>query len=385
MEQILVINTGSTSTKLALFDGDVQLFKENIEVPPDVLIGMTRAVQQLEYRVKCVNGVLQARHIDISKLDMIAARGGPVPYIRGGAYAVTDYMVDVLTYAPTSQHESALASMIGRRLADPYDIPVIIYDAITANEADEIAQITGCPGIPVNLGGHPLNSRMVARTVAKDLGISYSKGHFIVAHLGGSISISAHRCGRIVDMSNAFTGPMSPQRAGRIPTNEMLKLCFSGKYSYEELYRMLNGESGFKGYLGTQEAKIVFDLVRQGNREAELITQAMTYQVAKGIAEMRIALDAEPDAIIFTGGMAHGEEFVKLVSRRASFLGPVRVLAGELEMEALAEGALRVLRGQEDAKFYNEVPGGYISKEEFYRAAAAQKQPTLWRNRGNNE
>lgn len=366
MKKILVINTGSTSTKLALYHDQAQIYSENIQISLEFLEGKTRAVQQLEGRVALVRGVLDQHGTDLSQLDMIVARGGPVPDIQGGAYAVTDYMLDILIHAPKSQHESALACMIGRKLADPYGLPVIIYDAISSNEAQDVARVTGFPGVPTSLAGHPLNSRRAARKVAESIGIAYEDGCFIVAHLGGSISVSAHRRGSIVDMSNAFSGPMSPQRAGRIPTDELLKLCFSGKYTYDELRRKLNGKSGLMGYFGTQDARKVFELAEQGNAEADLVIRTMAYQVAKSMAEMRIALGAAPDALIMTGGMAHSHEFTALVQEQVSFLGPVVIVPGEMEMEALSEGAFRVLEGLETAKIYDAVPRGYASKDDFY-------------------
>lgn len=365
MEKILVINTGSTSTKTALYQGEHQLFSENLEMPQEALTGVTRAVQQLPGRLKSVRDTLEAHGVNVSELDMIVTRGGTLPSIQGGAYAVSDYMVRVAGYGALSQHESSLACIIGKTLAEPYQIPVMIYDAVSTNEACDVAQITGCPGVPTSLGGHPLNSRMAARKAAQEMGIAYAAGNFIVAHLGGSISVSAHRCGRIVDMVNAFSGPMSPQRAGRIPSDELLKLCYSGTYSYDELRRKLNGKSGFAGYFGTQDARKVFRMARDGDAQADLVIRTMAYQVAKAMAEMRIALGTAPDALILTGGMAYADEFVALVKPMVEFMGPVKAFPGEMEMDALAEGALRVLRGEEQMKEYNSIPAGYGSKEEF--------------------
>ena len=365
MERILVINTGSTSTKIAMYEGKTQVFKENLEVSLESLAGVTRAVQQLPSRVKSVRDTMEKHGVDVGMLDMIVTRGGTLPFIRGGAYAVDEYMVKVAAYAALSQHESSLACMVGKALADPHNIPVIIYDAVSTNEANDVAQITGCPGVPASLGGHPLNSRIAARKVAQEIGISYTEGSFVVAHLGGSISVSAHHHGRIVDMVNAFSGPMSPQRAGRIPSDELLKLCYSGEYTYDELRRKLNGKSGFMGYFGTQDARAVFELARSGDEKADLIIRTMAYQVAKAMAEMRIAVGETPNALILTGGMAYATDFIELVVPMVEFMGPVKVLPGEMEMEALVEGARRVLQGKETAKAYDSIPRGYKTREQF--------------------
>lgn len=374
MKHILVINTGSTSTKLALYEDMTQRFKVELLVPEEELATCTKAVEQLPYRTAVVKEFLDSKNIQVKTLDIIVARGGPLPNVHGGAYEVNQLMIDVLKYAPLSMHESALSCMIAQALAEGTEIPVIIYDGVSTDEMTPVAAFTGYPGIRNSSRGHPLNARKVAREVADKLGMEYRDGKFIVAHLGGSISISAHAGGRIIDILNAFNGPMSPQRAGRLPTDELLKLCFSGKYTQSELSRKLNGKSGFMGYLGTQNAKTVFEMAEQGDETANQVIEAMAYQCAKGIAEMRIAINAPVDRIIFTGGMARSTGFVQMVSQRVEFIAPVDVLPGEFEMEALAEGALRVLLGKECLHTYEELPDGYETAEEFYKAFEGEKK-----------
>ncbi|MGI6072269.1 MAG: butyrate kinase [Lachnospiraceae bacterium] len=368
MKKILVLNIGSTSTKVALFEDENQIFKESIEVPADSIKNITKARTQIPDRFESIKKILADKKVDLKTVDIISARGGAMPKIKGGAYKVTDYLREVAKYGTISQHESSITCVVARMLADPYGIPVIIYDAVATNEADEISQITGYPGIRFNMSGHPLNARMVARTYAKQLGTVYERNAFIVAHLGGSVSVSAHSHGRIIDMTGAFNGPMSAQRAGRLPTDSFLKLCYSNQFSFEELRRKLNGQSGFMAYFGTQNAKEVLDM-SETREEVDLIVRAMALQLAKAIAEMRISLNEDPLAIILTGGMAYSEKFVNLVSERVSFIGQVVTIPGEMEMEALAEGGRRVLEGEEKAKIYESVPEGFDSMEDFLKFA----------------
>lgn len=367
MKQILVVNTGSTSTKIALFHDDREVDRVEIPVPEDLVKNSLTAVEQLDYRVRVAKEALDQKGIDLSKIDMVAARGGMLPAIQGGAYAINDYMIDVVTYAPATQHESSLACMVARRLADPFGLPAIIYDGVTLDEMDEIAKMTGVPSIRNPSSGHPLNARKVAREAAKKLGIRYEDGNFIVVHFGGSISCCAHKHGRIVDSMNPYTGAMSPQRAGRLPTDQLVKLCFSGKYTQKELMKLLNGKSGFMAYCGTQNGKEVFAMAERGDENARKAIAAIELQVSKCIADMFVSINEPVNAICFSGGMARNEDFLRRIYGRVSFIAPMLAFPGEFEMAALAEGALRVLNGEIPAKEFDVPPAGYASKEEFYQ------------------
>lgn len=368
MKQILVVNTGSTSTKIALFQDDKEVMRCELPVPEELVKNSLTAMEQLPYRVSVVKDALKEKGVDMTAIDMVAARGGMLPAIEGGAYRVNDYMVDVLTYAPATQHESSLASVVARKIADPYHIPVIIYDGVTLDEMDEIAKMTGVPFIRNPSSGHPLNARKAARESAKLLGIPYEAGNFIVTHFGGSISVCAHKHGRIVDSMNPYTGAMSPQRAGRLPTDQLVKLCYSGKYTQKELMKLLNGKSGFMAYCGTQNGREVFAMAEAGDENAKKAIAAVELQVAKCIADMYISIQDKVDSIVFTGGMARNEEFVRRLYKRVSFIAPLQVFPGEFEMSALAEGALRVLNGEIQAKEFDLPPAGYESKEAFCEA-----------------
>lgn len=366
MKTILVINTGSTSTKVAIFKDSTRVIQDNLFMSEEELKRSLTAVDQLPFRIKVVAEWLSDNGYSMGDLDIIAARGGPLPPIEGGAYRVNQLMVDVLTYAPASRHESALACMIGMNLAGNSGVPVIIYDGVSVDEIREVARYTGFPGIQNTGRGHILNSRRVSRMTAAKLGKAYEESTFIVAHLGGSISVSAHDQGRIVDIVNAFGGPMSTQRAGRLPMDQLIALCYSGKYGQQELLKLLNGGSGYKAYFGTQDARKVSELMDAGDPLACAVTEALAYQTAKAIGEMRVAVEHPVDRVILTGGMANFRFVTDYISNRVSFIAPAELLPGEFEMEALAEGALGVLTGKEPAREFDRLPAGYATREEFY-------------------
>lgn len=366
MKKIFAINTGSTSTKVALFHDNERVLQDNLFMPEEELKNSITAVDQLPFRTKLIVEWLAGHGYTVSDLDIIVARGGPLPPIKGGAYKVNQLMVDVLTYAPASAHESALACMIGQKLAEGTDVPVIIYDGVSVDELNDVARYTGFPGIRNSGRGHVLNTRRTGKAAAAKLGKKYEDCTFIIVHLGGSISVSAHDRGRIVDCVNAFGGPMSTQRAGRLPMDELIKLCYSGKYEKRELLRLLNGGSGYKAYFGTQDARKVSELLDAGDPLAKQVTDALAYQTSKGVAEMRIAVEHPVDRVVLTGGMANFRYVVDYITKKVDFIAPVEVFPGEFEMEALAEGGYAVLNGIDEAKEFDIVPATYASKEEFY-------------------
>ncbi|MCI8991817.1 MAG: butyrate kinase [Eubacterium sp.] len=366
MNKILVINTGSTSTKAAVFHDDRKVLQANLIMPEDILKSCEKTVDQLPFRTQALASWLKENKRSAEEMDIIAARGGPLPPVHGGAYKVNRLMIDVLTYAPVSRHESALSCMIGVDLAEKAGVPVIIYDSVSVDEMNAVAKYTGIPSVKNRSGGHILNTRKVGKLVAEKTGAVYGDSTYVIAHLGGSISVTAHDRGKIVDCVTAFNGPMSTQRAGRIPTDYMIRLCYSGKYTKQELLKLLNGGSGYKGYFGTQDAKAVSRLLEDGDRLAGEVTEALAYQTCKGIAEMAIACENPVDRIIITGGMANFKYVTDYIVKRISFLAPVEILPGEFEMEALAEGARNVLLGKESAKEYDVLPAGYSSEKDFY-------------------
>ena len=367
MEKILVINPGSTSTKVAFYEGEQCKASENIKVDTDIVQKTDKIIEQMEMRTKQVKEFIDVHNIKLADLDLIAARGGMLPPCQGGAWTVNQLMIDVIKYAPKSQHASNLACLIGNALAEKNGIPVIVYDPLTVDEMDEISKMTGIPEIKLEPIVHVLNSRKVSRDTASKLGIDYEHGRFIVAHLGGGVSVTAHKDGKLIDFLSTNVGPMSPERCGGLPTSPLIDMCFSGKYTQREIKKMMIGKGGFIAWLGTSDALEVEKRIMAGDKLASKVYAAMGYQVAKAIGEMYVAVDSRPDAIIFTGALAKSQMLLKPIIERIKPMGRIEIVKGEREMEALAEGGLRVLRGVEKAKEYNLLPEGFNTTGEFYK------------------
>lgn len=363
--QILTINIGSTSTKLAYFRDDVEILRHEVSITPQQVAQGTNVMDQMPFRLQSVQDFLQTAEIDLAALDLIVTRGGTVYGLHSGAYQVDEHVVAVHRYAPRSQMPSGLAAIIGYELAKPYHIPVIFYDAPSADDAEEIMHYTGIPEIRRFVTSHCLNGRYAAQKLAAQMGKPYQACNFVVAHLGGGITVAFHREGRIVDSVLDDAGPMSPQRAGRIPLTGMIQLCYSGQYDQLEMMRKVRGQSGLAAYLGSQDLRAVEEMMDQGNALAKDLFWYMAYQIAKSIGEMAVVNSGKLDGIILTGGMAHSKRLTELITKRVSFLAPVTVLPGEQEMQALAEGGLRVLRGAEPVYTYRWLPEGYTCLKDF--------------------
>ena len=363
--KIFVINNGSTSIKVAVFEEEECVLKESIPVDKELTSKSLRAVDQLPFRMAAVEKFIDDNDIDLSSFSMISSRGGPLPPCRCGAYAVNDWMIDVLTYAPTTLHVSALSCMIGDKLAKKYAVPHIIYDSVLAVDMDEIATYTGLPGVSVASGGHVLNTRAVSKVAAEKLGKPLEECSFIVAHMGGGVSINAYERGKLVDMLCTAMGPMSPERAGGLPTKEVAKICFSGKYTHGEVIDLLTKKGGFYAYFGTSDARDVKKLADEGDKLAQDVIAAFNYQITKGIGEMYAAMGCDVAAIVYTGGMAHNEAFVAPSADKVRKMARIDIYPGEEEMAALAQGALRVLQGKEQAKEFTALPVKFKTREEF--------------------
>lgn len=367
MKKILTINCGSTSTKIAYFNDTQQLFKESLDVLADDLVTMPKVLDQLDHRTAQVADFLAAHQIAVAELDIVVARAGTIHHVaRGGAYGVNELMIATLRYAPAAQHASALSALIGNRLVDGLDIPVIIYDPTCVDSVDPIAKITGVPEIVNMPVYHLLNPKRAGIAYATSIGARYNQLNLIIAHLGGGITIAFHDHGRVVDWIYDDGGPISPQRAGAIPTRFLVDYCYTSGLSHQQMRMYLAGRSGLVAWLGTQDIRDVEARLDAGDEQASLIFEAMTYGVAKGIAQLSAVRAGRVDQIILTGGIAHSERFTQQVIDRVSFISPVTVIPGEMEMEALAEGGLRVLNGEEAVQEYDVLPPGYGSLQEIY-------------------
>ncbi len=351
---ILAINPGSTSTKVALYDDQKEVFVETLDHPVEEIQKFEHVQDQFDFRKTVIVELLEKNGVEMKSLSAIVGRGGLLPPVESGAYRVNEAMVDRLKNRPIVEHASNLGALIAYEIAEELKIPSFIYDSVAVDELPDVARISGTPVIVRASFSHALNSRAMAHKVAEKYGKTYNEMNLVVAHLGGGISVSAHQMGRMIDIISDDEGPFSPERAGRVPCGKLVDLCFSGEYDKKTVKKMLRGKGGINGYLETVDAREVEKMISEGNREAALVYEAMAYQVAKGIGELSTVLMGKVDAIVLTGGIAYSKMITDWISERVSFLAPVEVMAGENELESLAFGALRVLNGEEKAKTYTE-------------------------------
>ncbi len=351
--KVLVINPGSTSTKVAIFESDHELLSLRIDHPVSELEKFKRLADQKDFRKKAVEKALKENGYDLGDFDAIACRGGVLPPLEGGTYAVEEDMVEYLLNESPVEHASNLAAVIGYELARPYGIPVFITDPISVDEMLPEAKLSGIPQIERKSYGHYLNMKAVSRWVAKEkYGKKYEDLNFVVVHLGGGISVAAHRKGKVIDINNANDeGPFSPERAGELPVGDLAKMAFSGGFSKRELKKRYVGKGGLVAYLGTNDMREALRRARSGDKKADEVVEAMAYQIAKEIGGMAAVLKGEVDGVVITGGIAYNEDFIeRIVKYIKNKLPNVHVVPGEFEMKALAEGAIRVLKGEEKVK-----------------------------------
>nr|WP_218623485.1 butyrate kinase [Thermoanaerobacter sp. CM-CNRG TB177] len=352
---ILVINPGSTSTKVAVFKDKEPVFTETLRHSSEELAKYKSIIDQFEFRTQAILNMLKEKGISLSEIDAIVGRGGLLKPIESGTYIVNEKMIEDLKKAERGEHASNLGGIIAYTLAKEHDIEAYIVDPVVVDELEDIARITGMPEIEKSSIFHALNQKAIARRLAADLNKKYEEVNLIIAHLGGGISIGAHKHGRVVDVNDALNGegPFSPERAGGLPVLDLVKLCYSGKYTYQEMKKRLIGQGGIVAHLGTNDVREVYKKIKEGDKKAELVLEAMAYQTAKEIGAMAVVLKGQVDAIGITGGIAYNEDFVKRISERVKFIAPIYVYPGEDEMSALAQGAYRVLSGEEKAKMYS--------------------------------
>ena len=351
----LIINPGSTSTKIAVYDEERVIFENTIRHDFEEISKYERITDQFEFRKNLILNVLKNNKVDLKTLDAVVGRGGLVKPIEGGTYKVNDKMVEDLKKNIMGEHASNLGGLLARSIADEISVPAFITDPVVVDEMEEIAKISGHPSFVRTPIWHALNQKAVARRAAsEEFNKKYEEMNFVVVHLGGGITVGAHKKGRVIDVNNGLNGegPFSPERSGTLPTEQLVKACFSGKYTEAEVKKMLVGKGGLTAYMGTNNAKEVSDMAESGDKKAELIYSAMSYQVAKAIGEYSVVLDGMVDAIILTGGIAYDKKFIDRIIKKVSFISRVLVYPGEDELLALAQGGLRVLKNTEKVKEY---------------------------------
>ncbi len=350
--RILVINPGSTSTKVALYDDETPVFTESIHHSADELARFKNLAEQENFRKQEVIKILKAHGVDLKTLNAVVGRGGILKPIKAGTYMVNEKLLFDLKHSKV-EHASNLGGIIAYEIAKPLGIPAFIADPVSVDEFEPLARISGLKEIERLSLLHTLNIRANAYRYAKEKGKVFSDLNLIVAHLGGGISIAPIKNGKIVDVNNANEGgPFSPERAGGLPSIDIVKMAYSGKYSEKELKRLLTKRGGMISYLNTNDMKEVIKKMESGDEYAKLIFNAMCYQIAKEIGAMATVLKGNVEAIILTGGVSYNKQVVDEVKKRVEWIAPVIVYPGEKELEALAFAALRVLRGEESPLEY---------------------------------
>ncbi|MCM3669569.1 butyrate kinase [Mesobacillus maritimus] len=352
--RILVINPGSTSTKIGVFTNDIPLFEKTIRHDLELMQTFENITEQYEFRKNIILETLDIQGINVSKLNAVCGRGGLLRPIQGGTFSVNNQMLEDLKTGYFGQHASNLGGILASEIATGLNIPAYIVDPVVVDELDEIARISGFPLIKRKSIFHALNQKAVARRVAREKNAKYEELNLIFAHLGGGITVGVHKKGKVVDVNNGLNGdgPFSPERAGTVPAGDLVAICFSGEYYREEVMRKLVGQGGLVGYLGTNDALKIEEMIAKGDETARIIFSAMAYQVAKEIGSASAVLYGKVDAIILTGDLAYSTRFIHDISERVNWIADVIVHPGENELQALAEGALRVLIGEEESKNY---------------------------------
>ncbi|QKS70978.1 butyrate kinase [Paenalkalicoccus suaedae] len=353
--RILAINPGSTSTKIGVFENEREVLEETIRHGREEIASFASIIEQYAFRKEMILQALDNAGINLSKLSAVVGRGGLLRPIEGGTYSVNDDMLQDLRDGYAGQHASNLGGIIANEIANQLNIEAFIVDPVVVDELQDVARVSGFADFERKSIFHALNQKAVAREVATDLGKKYEDLNLIVAHMGGGITVGSHSHGRVIDVNNGLhgEGPFSPERAGTVPAGDLVSLCFSGELYSDEVMKKIVGQGGLVGYLGTNDAVEVENRIAKGDEQAEKVYEAMAYQVAKEIASNAAVLSGEVDAIVLTGGLAYGKEFVSKIISRVQWIAKVIVKPGENELHALSAGALRVLRQEEQAKEYN--------------------------------
>ncbi len=350
----LIINPGSTSTKLGIFEDENMAMDETLRHSTEEIAQFASIIDQMDFRKKIILDFLKEKNIDVNSFNVIVGRGGLLKPIPGGTYAVTERLADDLKKGVQGQHASNLGGLLAKEIAEQVGVPAYIVDPVVVDELCDIARYSGIPELPRISIFHALNQKAVARRFAKESGKKYEDLNLIVVHLGGGVSVGAHESGRVIDVFNALDGDgaFSPERAGGVPTGGLIRMCFSGNYTEKEVMKKAVGNGGFNAYLGTNDARDVIKRIDEGDTKAKEVMDAFIFQISKNIGAEATVLKGKVDQIIITGGIAYNERVTGAIKERVGFIAPVTLYPGEDELLALAQGALRVMNGEEKAKEY---------------------------------
>lgn len=354
MIKSLIINPGSTSTKLGVFEDETLMFEETLRHSTEEISKYDSIFAQKDFRKDIILSFLKDKGVDVNSFDVIVGRGGMLKPIPGGTYAVTDALLEDLKIGKQGQHASNLGGILAREIGDSIGAPSYIVDPVVVDELMPIARYSGVPELPRKSVFHALNQKAVAKRYAKEIGKPYTDLNLIVVHMGGGVSVGAHQNGRVVDIFNALDGDgaFSPERAGGVPSGALIRMCFSGEYTEAEVYKKIVGNGGFNAYLNTNDMRDVAKMINEGDAHADEVREAFIMQVAKDIGSMACVLNGQVDQIIVTGGIAYNKDVVEKIKKRAGFIAPFTVYPGEDELLALVQGALRVMNGEEEVMKY---------------------------------
>ena len=362
--RILTINPGSTSTKVALFEGQHKLFSKNIEHDLDRLSHFNEISEQFDYRKQMIIEAVEENNIDFETIDAFSGRGGGLVSLEGGTYEVNPKMIQHARMGLTVKHPATLGCQIAHYFAEKYSKKAFVVNPPDVDEFHDVARLTGLKGVYRESRTHALNQKEVAIRYANNIGEKYVQLNLIIAHIGGGVSITAHQKGRMIDSNDIVggDGPMAPTRCGSIPVKDIIMMCYSGKYTEKEMMEKITKSGGISNHLGTSDIKSVIHKIEHGDTYAKLVLEGMVYQIVKEIGAYSAVLKGEVDAIILTGGIAQSTYVVNTIKTHVQSIAQVIQMAGEFEMEALASGAIRVLTGEEKAKTYTGEPiwNGFI-------------------------
>ena len=356
--KIFTLSPGSTSTKLAVFEGDKMLFKANVRHDPEVLKTFKRVSEQKPYRVETILNELKANDIDIADMDAFAAYSGGLASTPGGIFPVNEKMLDDCTSGRLMEHPAILGSQIIADFAEKTGKPAMLVNPPDVDEFEDVARITGIKGVYRESHVHVLNQKEVAIRAAESLGKKYEECNFVVCHVGGGLSITAQKQGKIVDGNDVLNGdgPMAPNRSGNVPLMPVVKMCYSGEYTLDEMKVKIGKAGGLLALLGTDNVMEIKERIANGDKWASLVYENFAYQLGKYIGSYACVLEGKVDAIVMTGGVSNDETFIANVKKYAGWIAPMIVYGGDFEMEALANGAIRALDKVEETKEYTGEP-----------------------------
>ncbi len=356
--KVFAINPGSTSTKIAMYEGDQEIFSRNVSHDAEKLKEFKEISDQFDYRKETILAVLQEEGLTLEGVDAFSARGGGLVNVEGGVYEIGEKLLEHARTGFTVKHPATLGAQLADAFRKEYGGAAFVVNPPDVDEFTDVARVTGLKEVYRESRIHALNQKEIGIRYAAAKNRRYEELNLIICHIGGGISVTAHEKGRMIDSDDIANGdgPMAPTRCGQLPVRDVVKMCYSGKYTEREMYNKITKTGGLVDHLGTSDAREVRQMMENGNAYASLVYNAMIYQIGKTAGAMAAALKGKVDGIVFTGGISHDQYLVEHLSDMLNFIAPITVMAGEFEMEALAAGAVRVLSGQEQAKVYTGIP-----------------------------